>query len=70
LSKGDKKQNIKLDKDVLWVFGIEDAQILADERTMDIITKYDFLQNSLHTINNWVWFESCLLLNKVKPRLF
>lgn len=57
--------------DVLWAFGIEDnTMILADERTMDIIKKYEFLQNSTHSINNRVWFESVLLLNKMKPRLF
>ena len=57
--------------DVLWTYGIEDnTMILADERTMDILTKYDFLQNATHKINNKVWFDNVILLNKMKPRLF
>ena len=64
------KTNIKMKADVLWGFGIEDTMILADERTMDILNKYDFLQNATHLINNKVWFDCVLLLNKMKPRLF
>ena len=64
------KKNIKMKADVLWSFGIEDTMILSDERTMDILTKYDFLQNATHLINNMVWFNSVILLNKLKPRLF
>jgi hypothetical protein len=71
LTKGNKKITIKLDKDILYIFGIEEnTMICADERTMDIITKYDFLQNATHLINNKVWFDSVILLNKLKPRLF
>ena len=69
LTKG-KKITIKIDKDILYVFGIEDAMILADERTMDILMKYDFLQNATHLINNSIWLQCVILLNKIKPRMF
>jgi len=65
----DKKVTVKI-TDVLWFFGIENTMILADERTMDILQKYDFLQNATHLINNSVWFDCVILLNKLKPRLF
>ena len=71
LTKGNKKITIKLDKDILYMYGIEDnTMVCADKRTMDIIQKYDFLQNATHLINNKVWFDSVILLNKMKPRLF
>lgn len=70
LTKGNKKITIKIDKDILYIFGIENTMMLADERTMDILTKYDFLQNATHLINNKVWFDCVILLNKLKPRLF
>ena len=70
LTKGNKKISIKLEKDVLYVFGIENTMILADESTIDILTKYDFLQNATHLINNAVWFQCVILLNKLKPRMF
>ena len=70
-SKEKKKVNIKIKADVLWAFGIEDnTMILADERTMDILMKYDFLQNATHLINNSIWFQCVILLNKLKPRMF
>lgn len=65
----DKKVTVKI-TDVLWFFGIENTMILADERTMDILQKYDFLQNATHLINNSVWFDCVIILNKLKPRLF
>jgi len=37
---------------------------------MDILQKYDFLQNATHLINNSVWFDCVIILNKLKPRLF
>ena len=69
LTKG-KKITIKIDKDILYIFGIENTMILADERTMDILMKYDFLQNATHLINNSIWFNCVILLNKLKPRMF
>ena len=69
LTKG-KKITIKIDKDILYIFGIENTMILADERTMDILQKYDFLQNATHLINNFVWMTCVILLNKLKPKLF
>ncbi len=56
--------------DVLWAFGIDDTMILADERTIDILMKYDFLQNATHLINNPIWFQCVIILNKLKPRMF
>jgi hypothetical protein len=71
LAKDNEKMKGKIKiTDALWVFNIEDTMMLADERTMDILQKYDFLQNATHLINNPVWFESVILLNKLKPRLF
>ena len=69
------KKDVKL-TDVLWYFGIVDnkgigeTMILCDERTMDILKKYDFLQANPSKINNLAWFESVSILNKLKPRLF
>ncbi len=65
-----KKVHIKIKADILWAFGIEDTMILADERTIDILMKYDFLQNATHLINNSIWFQCVILLNKMKPRMF
>ena len=69
LTKGKKGITVKI-TDALWMFGIENTMMLADERTMDILQKYDFLQNATHLINNSIWFDCVILLNKLKPRLF
>lgn len=65
----NKKTTIKI-TDVLWYFGIEDPMCLCDERTMDILKKYDFLQADPSRINCLAWFEAVSILNKMKPRLF
>ena len=67
--KLNKGKNVKI-SDVLWFFGIEETMILADERTVDILKKYEFLQADPSKINNPVWFEAVSLLNKMKPRMF
>lgn len=69
------KKDVKI-TDVLWFFGITDnkgngdTMCLADERTLDILKKYDFLQADPSKINNSAWFEAVVLLGKIKPRLF
>ena len=73
--KLNKVKNAKI-SDVLWFFGITDnkgdgnTMCLADDRTIDILKKYDFFQADPSKINNSVWFEAVILLSKMKPKLF
>ena len=54
----------------LFELGITDTINLTDDRTMDILLKYEFLQNATHTIDNQVWMDSVIILNRLRPRMF
>ena len=54
----------------LFELGIIDTINLADDRTINILMKYEFLQNATHTIDNQVWMDSVVILNRLKPRMF
>ncbi len=72
LMKGMKSKPTaaKILDSTLWDLGITDSINLTDDRTTDILLKYEFLQNSTHSINNQVWFDSVIILNRLKPRMF
>jgi hypothetical protein len=55
---------------ILKHLGIEPMQ-LVDRRTMDIIMNYEaYRNNPFQFIDNQLWFESVIILNKLQPRLF
>ena len=56
-------------KDVLFKLGFDDGSVLADKRTLDIISKYEYLKYSPTEIRNQVWFESYTMLSLMQPRL-
>lgn len=56
----------------LFTLGINEDEVacLADRRTLDILRKYEFYKNAPHLIDDYVWFEAVIILNKQQPRLF
>ena len=72
LMKGMKSKPTmaKILDSTLFELGITDTINLTDDRTMDILLKYEFLQNSTHSIDNQVWFDSVINLNRLRPRMF
>ncbi len=72
LMKGMKTKptTAKILDSTLFELGITDTINLTDDRTMDILLKYEFLQNATHTIDNQVWMDSVIILNRLKPRMF
>ena len=56
-------------KDILFTLGFDDGSVLADKRTLDIISKYEYLKYSPTEIRNQVWFESYTMLSLMQPRL-
>ena len=75
LKRLDKKAELKHAFNQLDIWENEDIQPMQimDKRTMDIISTYQFYQNSpekaFNPIPN-IWFESVIILNRLKPRLF
>ena len=65
-----KPTTAKILDSTLFELGITDTINLTDDRTMDILLKYEFLQNATHTIDNQVWMDSVIILNRLKPRMF
>ncbi len=72
LMKGMKSKPTmaKILDSTLFELGITDTVNLTDDRTMDILLKYEFLQNSTHSIDNQVWMDSVIILNRLRPRMF
>ena len=56
--------------DVFWFFGIEETIAIADARTLDIIKKYEYLKQAPYLINNSVWMDCVIILNRAQPRMF
>ena len=56
-------------KDVLFFLGFDDGSVLADKRTLDIISKFEYLRYSPTEIKNKIWFESYTMLSLMQPRL-
>ena len=56
-------------KDVLFTLGFDDGSVLADKRTLDIISKFEYLKYAPTEIKNKIWFESYTMLSLMQPRL-
>ena len=56
--------------DICWYLGLEDTICLTDERTIDLLRKFQFYKYSPHLIDNPVWFEAYLILDKFEVRVF
>ena len=56
--------------DVCWYLGLQDTICLADERTIDLLRKFQFYKYSPHLIDNPVWYEAYLILDKFETRIF
>ena len=56
-------------KDILFTLGFDDGSVLADKRTLDIISKYEYLKYAPTEIKNKIWFESYTMLSLMQPRL-
>jgi len=43
---------------------------VVDMRTLDIIRKYEYLKNNVMAINNKMWMDCVIELNRLQIRLF
>lgn len=67
--KEGKKNGSDIIKDAVWSLGLKPYNLI-DSRTLDILEKYEYLKYSPHLINNYPFFQSTIILNKLQPRLF
>jgi hypothetical protein len=56
--------------DVCWYLGLQDTICLADDRTIDLLRKFQFYKYSPYKIDNPVWYEAYLILDKFEVRVF
>lgn len=70
-SKDDNETKIENKiSDVCWYLGLTDTICLADDRTIDLLRKFQFYKYSPHLIDNPVWYEAYLILDKFEVRMF
>ena len=67
--ESESNETIRI-SDVCWYFGLEDTINLIDERTLDLLQKFQFYKYSPHLIDNPVWYQAYLILDKLEPRMF
>ena len=70
LTKEEPLSDEKIMNTALFRLGITDTVNIPDRRTYDILNDYEFHKYAPHLIDNAVWKESVILINRLQPRLF
>ena len=69
----DTEGVIKL-SDACWYLGLQDTVNLFDNRTIDLLHKYQFYKYTPHLIDSQVWFDAFIIIDNLEksltPRFF